>query len=534
MELSPSFLGTACFEHHFERSQPMQVSGFSPQSGAVGTRVTIHGSKLQTVAMVQFNGIAASIEHKSHGCLIVRVPPKAGSGPIALVSADNSKITCELIFKVTKPISPRPSLIRTISQEIQDKQETKNETEVGFAPASPIKTVLSAKASPTTFKTHSKALNNNTEPPSRMVDDPFDVREKDDYIFVTQSKNNRLLEENWDLLFVPDTWWPDEETAQQRTESYDRLLQWLSTTCSGSIQTFRNACAELGLDEDGMQAKRIMRRMRLLGHIETSPDGSRWMVAPPAIVQIVYGESNRFFLSGGRDIPLIRELGKWASIEQAPMRDGSAPTSIFLDVYDEDGLLERLVDESLNPRLHMAFSVAQWFIERWPTVFEWAQMLDSLDGVSPDLFCLRRYDAGGWEPVVAAEEPGLYEFWDESDEHGPKPWEKSGARPQKCLLRLKDGTWRRGDWYGLAFVARHAQDGHCPAIYKDSTHQLAIPRVWRWPEFFERGLVLASGRLPSCRRVGSEIWLIYQGINESLLQMMQSKLDLQIERDNRK
>lgn len=370
------------------------------------------------------------------------------------------------------------------------------------------------------------------EPTPRYVavQDPFDARDEEVLDGPLQAKRNALSEKDLEALFAPPSWWPDEVTSRQRTEVYDRLLQWMSATCSGGIQIFRNTCTELGLDEDGTQASRILRRLRLLGHVETAPDGSRWTVAPPAIVQLVAGDGSRFFLSGARDESLLRELEKWASVERLPMMDGSAPTSIFLTVHDLDGLFKRIDASELKPRLHFAFDVALWFAQRLPTVPEWAQMLEVLPGVQPDSFMLRRHDGKSWKPVALPKEPGFYEFWEDCAEGADDPWEVQGARPCKSLLLLEDGTWRRGDWYGLSFAARHAAQGHCPTIYDSATGQLAVPRAWHWPEFFERALVLASGRLPCCQRVGGQLWLVYEGISPALLDVLESKLNLQTTR----
>jgi hypothetical protein len=56
------------------------------------------------------------------------------------------------------------------------------------------------------------------------------------------------------------------------SQRYEQLLYWLSAIGSGTWESFKKACDALGLEEP----KRILRRFRLLGHIESSLDGSRW------------------------------------------------------------------------------------------------------------------------------------------------------------------------------------------------------------------------------------------------------------------
>jgi len=63
---------------------------------------------------------------------------------------------------------------------------------------------------------------------------------------------------------------------------YEQLLYWLSAIGNGTWESFKKSCEALKLEEP----KRILRRLKLLGHIESSQDGSRWSVAPIAIVKI--------------------------------------------------------------------------------------------------------------------------------------------------------------------------------------------------------------------------------------------------------
>ncbi len=62
-----------------------KVSSVSPQSGPVGTIVTITGTNLETVAGVIFHGVPAPFEILSHTKLLAQVPPGATSGPLELI-----------------------------------------------------------------------------------------------------------------------------------------------------------------------------------------------------------------------------------------------------------------------------------------------------------------------------------------------------------------------------------------------------------------------------------------------------------------
>jgi hypothetical protein len=64
------------------------VTGRSPQSGPVGTRVTITGTQLFLVSDVKFNGVGANFTSSSDAsALVATVPPKATSGPIEVMNA---------------------------------------------------------------------------------------------------------------------------------------------------------------------------------------------------------------------------------------------------------------------------------------------------------------------------------------------------------------------------------------------------------------------------------------------------------------
>jgi len=80
-----------------------------------------------------------------------------------------------------------------------------------------------------------------------------------------------------------------DETAEramlERGQHFDRLLLWLSAAGSGTRGTFFSACQSLRLADDSREAGFILRRLRLLGHIESSRDGERWFIAPAVLAR---------------------------------------------------------------------------------------------------------------------------------------------------------------------------------------------------------------------------------------------------------
>jgi hypothetical protein len=57
-------------------------------------------------------------------------------------------------------------------------------------------------------------------------------------------------------------------------------------------------------------------------------------------------------------------------------------------------------------------------------------------------------------------------------------------------------------------------------------NRLALLYSQRWPEIYERVLVLASGYLPQFVEEEMHLWLIYEGIDSVLLNLMIQKLKL--------
>jgi hypothetical protein len=89
--------------------------------------------------------------------------------------------------------------------------------------------------------------------------------------------------------------------------------------------------------------------------------------------------------------------------------------------------------------------------------------------------------------------------------------------------------WLQGDWYGLRFLALyHNQDISCIVHYKKTTEKLAILSDQRWPEIYERALVLASGQLPTYQRTEQSWWLVYERISLKLATQLIDKLGVKL------
>ncbi len=272
-----------------------------------------------------------------------------------------------------------------------------------------------------------------------------------------------------------------------------------------------------------MMAWRILRRLRLLGHVETSMDGMRWSIAPPILVRREYDQDERdYTLCGQRDEDVLAVLQTISPLRTLPQQDGAGPASISIDTDDANTIVDCLASHEVGARVRIVDDAAVRLARALPPVTEWAKYLQQLPGLIPSLFDMKRFDGQQFVDVAFAHQTGLYELW---------PMEvggKGAIKPKYTILYdARQDRWLRGDWYGLRFLAHYADGEYSCVRYQHATRQLAIPEAWRWPELYERALVLASGRLPF--REGP--WLIYDGIEPVMLDMLETKLGLLHERD---
>lgn len=310
----------------------------------------------------------------------------------------------------------------------------------------------------------------------------------------------------------------DEDRLLDRTRRYDRLLVWISAMGSGSLTQLRGACVALGLSAPQDGTGRILRRLRLLGHLETSPDGKRWSVAPSALVQSGI-DQDKMFLAGARDRALIETLRMYGEVEETPIGQGDAPSHVAVRLGDP-----RMVEviDALRPLA--AGRAGERIAAVLPNLDGWATTLQCVAAVMPERYDLRRYDGTAFVDVPLATDDGLYAF------HEPSVPGLEPGDPKFTLYHDRlAGSWLRGDWYGLRYLAECRRRGSTgmPAYYDATAGQLAVLLDHRWPELFERTVVLASGQLP---RVNGP-WLVYDGVSRTLVDRLSGRLNLEIDGD---
>ncbi|WP_335194387.1 hypothetical protein [Nostoc sp.] len=117
-----------------------------------------------------------------------------------------------------------------------------------------------------------------------------------------------------------------------------------------------------------------------------------------------------------------------------------------------------------------------------PDIATWQQNLRNMRGIVPSRWEWKHFDGDDFEICGIPHETGVYQMSDE----------KRNLR-YTLFYNQNTNTWHQGDWYGLRFLALYNRGASCQVHYNVATKCLTIPVKQRWPELYERALVLASG-----------------------------------------
>jgi hypothetical protein len=295
---------------------------------------------------------------------------------------------------------------------------------------------------------------------------------------------------------------------EEMSRRYERLLYWLSALGGGSWESFKKACQSLDLTEP----KRILRRFKLLGHLESSADGSKWSMAPIALVEVSsQSESQEFMLCGQRSLNLVQRLEQLATVKN----QANAPPCIQLahNVSDQIKAEFSMIDAG-----NASSKLADILLD----IDTWQQSLRNLQGIVPSFYDWKYFDGNDFVDCISPKETGLYQL---------SPREKNNTFYRTLFYDQANNRWLQGDWYGLRFLALY-RDSCCIAHYNKTTENLAIPLEQRWPEIYERALVLASGLLPTYQRTEQSGWLIYECISPKLVTQLTDKLKVRLHNDD--
>lgn len=302
--------------------------------------------------------------------------------------------------------------------------------------------------------------------------------------------------------------------VEERSQRCDRLLYWISAVGCGTRDSFNKVCETLNIDHP----KRLLRRLKLLGHLESSADGKRWSIASPALVKISSdSDTPEYTLCGQRSIELLKQLQHYAEVISKPQPQGNAPACIRVKTTKIEEIASQL--SLLNPG-----EVSLQLAELLPELTDWQQNLTTLPGIVSPLYQWKRFDGeiNDFIECISPNETGMYQMW-----HS----EKTGIPPRTLFYEADTATWRQGDWYGLRFLAHHHSDRPCVVRYDTMMACLIIPWNQRSPEIYERALVLASGFLPTYYPIQQTECLIYENIRKELVQKLVEKLHLTCQED---
>lgn len=319
---------------------------------------------------------------------------------------------------------------------------------------------------------------------------------------------------------------PDSDAApHEGSGAFDRLILLLSALGAGRWDRFADLCAALGITtEDGPRASHVMRRLGLLGHIGTNANRDRWSVAPTVLARVdplAHEDGVTHVLCGSRDPELIQQLARCTDVLPAiPHPSDGGPPVIGIRAPDETALRDAL---SSNGDRLSTITVAGSSIElaqAVPDLEGWRDALPTIGGVSPDMFSCSWFNGVGFTPRYFDQTSGLWELVRREDDGGFRPIRRN------YYYDATTQRWLGGDFYGLRFLT--TSDHARPQVrHNVSTLTLDIDIRQRWPELFERVLVLASGRLPD-RAGGAHPFLRYRGISTTLLDILAEKLHLEV------
>ena len=309
---------------------------------------------------------------------------------------------------------------------------------------------------------------------------------------------------------------PRTPRAQYRdtTDQHNRLLLWLSAHGHGTWQQFKAACDTLGLAPTYIYSGHILRRLRLLGHMDISGNGQQWFIAPASLVA-TGPEDGRYhtFLAGQRSPALLGALCDAADVEKETQRDGNAPEKvrvIFASRADALGFAEDFSQHQYP--LYLAGQAALEIAVALPDLTGWENNLSSQSIVRGN-YRFEEWRNGDFHSVQLPRATGMYSLTHITEGH---------EFPSLTLFYDADqNIWRRADWYGLRYLTLRRRSINVEFHYDLTLMKLSIDRNQLPPHMYERSLVLSSGSLPEIQNGRSE----YRDVPAKLSRILAEKLE---------
>ena len=306
---------------------------------------------------------------------------------------------------------------------------------------------------------------------------------------------------------------PRQSASPEIGDRLEKLLFWMSAIGEGPRSTFTQACLKLGVVSDVIAARSVLRRLRLLGHVELSRDGGRWEIAPATLVRIA-SDPDHVFLAGQRSPSLPKEFGDDAIRTSQPNHQG--PPRFSSPKWGSRNME------------HEAVNTAAKLAELLPTLAEWEESLADGPNLVTAQFTIERWDGQRFRPNETLYqrlgriygESGMYRFKGSGD-----------SLTYERVLYFDEPNQRllQGDWYGLRFLANSVLGGP-EARHDSSSNVLFLPEAQRWPHLYERALVLASGFLP--QTANNPNWLLYDAVPYDLARTLCRRLNVKLRQEN--
>ncbi|WLT37184.1 hypothetical protein NON20_14460 [Synechocystis sp. B12] len=291
-----------------------------------------------------------------------------------------------------------------------------------------------------------------------------------------------------------------------------KLVDWLSAKGYGSWATFQSVCQSLSIENPAQ----VMRNLKLLGHLETSSNGKKWSIAPTALIPLNDNSENlEFYLCGQQNAELRQQLTNYAEIksEGQLVPFGLPRWRITFQDYITYQKIELLVGVSI----YKQGNIAQQLVDYLPNIQEWQVNLPKIGGIVSSQYDWRQYQyqTKNFQNCILPEQTGFYEMRRDPEQKFPD---------RTVFYEADTQIWRQSDWYGLRFLALYHEKVLQECCYSSEQKQLRVPYDQRWPQIYERVLVLASGYLPQI--FGDRQWLNYHNISPELANSLCKKLSL--------
>lgn len=308
----------------------------------------------------------------------------------------------------------------------------------------------------------------------------------------------------------------DHQSTPEKLTALNRLLYWLSAVSNGNWSNFKRAYDLLTAAATNKDARYTFRQLRLLGHLEyTVANGSKWAICPPTLVQS--SQPDYYFLTGQRTPKLLACVNEYVSLEELPQPTGEAPNLVRLHFTSMDAAKKVITNTPFN--LYWAGLACMRLADILPDLKTYQNSLTSVSGFTISNFKLERWQGNNFVETYSHQQTGLYRL-----------------TPREINIRLASqtflfdgvtGQWCSGPWYDLRFLAQQAMNMPCLVQYHHKQQRLAIPTHYRWPDLYERALVLASGLLPLCSP--DHNWFYFSDISPKLVETLTNKLNVTVE-----